>query len=111
MEGDFEAEEVNKLKGSGLLYCGQPFRTALITTTKHFSFTHLTVQEFLAARWFVKENCVPDAKCSNMVFQFMAGVLSTEGNEELMKKLLDSRLVDSSLKMKCLTEYQNKEFA
>ena len=111
MESDFEAEEVNKLKGSGLLYCGQPFRTALITTTKHFSFTHLTVQEFLAARWFVKENCVPDAKCSNMVFQFMAGVLSSEGNEELMEKLLDSRLVDSNLKMTCLTEYQNKEFA
>ena len=111
MEGDFEAEEVSKLKGSGLLYCGQPFRTALITTTKHFSFTHLTVQEFLAARWFVKENCVPDAKCSNMVFQFMAGVLSSEGNEELMEKLLDSRLVDSNLKMTCLTEYQNKEFA
>ena len=111
MEGEFELEEVNKLKGSGLLYCGQPFRTALITTTKHFSFTHLTVQEFLAARWFVKENCVPDAKCSNMVFQFMAGVLSSEGNEELMEKLLDSRLVDSNLKMTCLTEYQNKEFA
>ena len=111
MEGDFEAEEVNKLKGSGLLYCGQPFRTAPITTTKHFSFTHLTVQEFLAARWFVKENCVPDAKCFNMVFQFMAGVLSSEGNEELMEKLLDSRLVDSNLKMTCLTEYQNKEFA
>ena len=111
MEGDFEAEEVNKLKGSGLLYCGQPFRTALITTTKHFSFTHLTVQEFLAARWFVKENCVPDAKYSNMVFQFMAGVLSSEGNEELMEKLLDSPLMHPNLKMKCLIEYQNKEFA
>ena len=111
MEGEFELEEVNKLKGSGLLYCGQPFRTALITTTKHFSFTHLTVQEFLAARWFVKENCVPEAKCSNMVFQFMAGLLSNEGNEEMMEKLLDSRLVDSNLRMTCLIEYQNKEFA
>ncbi|XP_066024337.1 NACHT, LRR and PYD domains-containing protein 12-like [Pocillopora verrucosa] len=111
MEGNFEAEEVNKLKGSGLLYCGQPFRTASITTTKHFSFTHLTVQEFLAARWFVKENCVPDEKCSKMFYQFMAGVLSSEGNDELMDKLLDSRHMNSSLKMKCLIEYQNKEFA
>ena len=68
MEGDFEEEEVNKLKGSGLLYCGEPFRTSLITTTKHFSFTHLTVQEFLAARWFAKENCLPHAKYSNMFF-------------------------------------------
>ena len=111
MEGDFEAEEVSKLKGSGLLYCGQPFRTALITTTKHFSFTHLTVQEFLAARWFVKENCVPDEECSEMVFQFMAGVLSYEGNEELMEKLLDSPFMHRNLKMTCLNEYQNKEFA
>ena len=111
MEGDFEAEEVNKLKGSGLLYCGQPFRTALIRTTKHFSFTHLTVQEFLAARWFVKEKRVPDKKCSDMFFQFMAGVLSSEGNEELMEKLIDSPSMDSDLKMTCLNEYQSKEFA
>ena len=111
MEGDFEQEEVSKLKGSGLLYCGQPFRTALITTTKHFSFTHLTVQEFLAARWFVKENRVPDEECSEMVFQFMAGVLSNEGNEELMEKLLDSPFMHRNLKMTCLNEYQNKEFA
>ena len=113
MEGDFEAEEVNKLKGSGLLYCGQPFRTALITTTKHFSFTHLTVQEFLAARWFVKENRVPDpAKCSEMVFQFMAGVLSNEKNEkneELMEKLIDLPMTPH-LRLRCLKEYRDKEF-
>ena len=111
MEGKFELEEVNKLKGSGLLYCGQPIRTALITTTKHFSFTHLTVQEFLAARWFVKENCVPDKQCSEMVFQFMAGVLSSEGNKELMEKLLDLPFLHPNLEMRCLNEYQNKEFA
>ena len=111
MEGEFELEEVNKLKGSGLLYCGQPFRTALIRTTKHFSFTHLTVQEFLAARWFVKEKRVPDKKCSDMFFQFMAGVLSSEGNEELMEKLIDSPSMDSDLKMTCLNEYQSKKFA
>ena len=111
MEGDFEAEEVNKLKGSGLLYCGQPFRTGLIATTKHFSFTHLTVLEFLAACWFVKENRVPDVICSKMFFRFMVGVLSSEGNEELMKKLLDSPFMDTTLKMYCLTECPNKEFA
>ena len=111
MGGDFKAEEVNKLKGSGLLYCGQPFRTASTTTTKHFSFTHLTIQEFLAARWFVKENCVPDEECSEMVFQFMAGVLSNEGNEELMEKLLDSPFTHRNRKMTCLNEYQNKDFA
>ena len=110
MEGEFEADEVNKLKGSGLLYCGQPFRTALIRTTKHFSFTHLTVQEFLAARWFVKENRVPDrAKCSEMVFQFMAGVLSNENNEELMEKLINLPMT-SHLRLRCLKEYRDKEF-
>ena len=111
MEGEFELEEVNKLKGSGLLYCGQPIRTALITTTKHFSFTHLTVQEFLAARWFVKENRVPDpAKCSEMVFQFMAGVLSNEENEELMEKLIDLPFMPPHLRLRCLKEYRDKEF-
>ena len=111
MEGDFELEEVIKLKGSGLLYCGQPFRTALGTSTKHFSFTHLTIQEFLAARWFVKENCVPDVKCSEMVLQFMAGVMQSEGNEVLMEKLIDSPFMEPTLKMTCLNEYQNNEFA
>ena len=41
----------------------------------------------------------------------MVGVLSSEGNEELMKKLLDLPFMDTSLKMYCLTECQNKEFA
>ena len=110
-ERDFELEEVNKLKGSGLLYCGQPFRTAPITTTKHFSFTHLTVQEFLAARWFVRENRVPDAKCSDMVYQFMAGLFSRDANEEMMEKLIDSPFMPPYLRMRCLNEYRNKEFA
>ena len=108
-------EEVNKLKGSGLLYCGQPFRTASITTTKHFSFTHLTVQEFLAARWFVKENRIPNEKCAAMVFQFMAGILSVEGNEKLMEELLTSRQVSESviefLRARSFSEYRDKEFA
>ena len=115
IEGGFELEEVNKLKGSGLLYCGQPYRTGSIRTTKHFSFTHLTVQEFLAAHWFVKENCIPVEKCSEMVFQFMAGILSSEGKEELMEKLLTSSQVSGNdtgfLRAKCLSEYQDKEFA
>ncbi|PFX13495.1 Protein NLRC5 [Stylophora pistillata] len=89
IENEFELEEVNKLKGSGLLYCDQPFRNALITITKHFSFTHLTVQEFLAPRWFVKESYIPEEDCSAMVFQFMAGIFSSEGNEELMEKIVD----------------------
>ena len=110
MEGDFELEEVNKLEGSGLLCCSK-FRTALLSTGKHFSFIHFAFQEFLAARWFVKENCVPGRECSGLVFQFMAGVMQSEGNEELMEKLIDSPLMEPTLKMTCLNEYQNNEFA
>ena len=46
-----------------------------------------------------------------MVFQFMAGVLSNEGNEKLMEKLVDLPSMRRNLKMACLNEYQNKEFA
>ncbi|PFX14954.1 hypothetical protein AWC38_SpisGene20857 [Stylophora pistillata] len=111
IEDGFELEEVKKLKGNGLLYCGEPLRTGSITTTKHFSFTHLTVQEFLAARWFVKEKRIPVKKGSEMVFQFMAGILSSERNEELMEKLMNSLDMRRLLQMRCLSEYQDKQFA
>ena len=46
--------EVESLCGSGLLHCGPPFRKSFSETTKHFCFTHLTLQEYLAAQ------CPPD---------------------------------------------------
>ena len=117
MEGKFNSEEIEKLKGSGLLHCGPPFRKSAFETTKQLSFTHLTIQEFLAARWFVMRNEIPKENVSEMVLQFTAGILSKKRDDKLMERLLES--ISSSLesgqplleRAKCLSEYQDKEFA
>ena len=116
MEEKFKLEEIEKLKGSGLLHCGPPFRKSAFKTTKQLSFTHLTLQEFLAARWFVMRNEIPKGNVSEMVLQFIAGILSKKRDDKLMERLLES--ISSSvrkqpllLKAKCLSEYQHKEFA
>ena len=117
MEEKFRLVEIEKLKGSGLLHCGPPFRTSLPETTKYLSFTHMTLHEFLAARWFVMRNVIPN-DVSAMVLQFIAGILSKKKNDELMKKLLESISYSSHgghlqvlLRAKFLSEYQDKEFA
>ena len=117
MEEKFRLVEIEKLKGSGLLHCGPPFRKSLLETTKYLSFTHLTLHEFLAARWFVMRNVIPN-DVSAMVLQFIAGILSKKKNDELMKNLLESISFSSHggdpqvlLRAKCLSEYQDKEFA
>ena len=115
MEEKFRVVEIEKLKGSGLLHCGPPFRKSAFETTKYLSFTHMTLHEFLAARWFVMTNVIPN-NVSGMVLQFIAGILSKKKNDELMENLLESTSFSSSsdhllLKAKCLSEYQDKEFA
>ena len=59
MKGKFGVEEIENLKESGLLHCGPPFRKSLLETTKYLSFTHLTIQEYLVARWFVMSSEIP----------------------------------------------------
>ena len=117
MEEKFRLVEIEKLKGSGLLHCGPPFRPSAYEITKYLSFTHLTLHEFLAARWFVMTNVIPNG-VSAMVLQFIAGILSKKKNDELMKNLLESISFSSHggylqglLRAKCLSEYQDKEFA
>ena len=115
MVENFRLVEIEKLKGSGLLHCGPPFRKSLLETTKYLSFTHMTIHEFLAARWFVMTNVIPN-DVSEMVLQFIAGILSKKKNDELMEKLLESIPFPSHrnhllLRAKCLSEYQDKEFA
>ena len=117
MEEKFRLVEIEKLKGSGLLHCGPPFRKSLLETTKYLSFTHLTLHEFLAARWFVMRNVIPN-DVSAMVLQFIAGILWKKKNDELMKNLLESISFSSHgghrqvvLRAKFLSEYQDKEFA
>ena len=116
MEKNFSLVEIEKLKGSGLLHCGPPFRKSAFETTKYLSFTHMTLHEFLAARWFVMTNVIP-RDVSAMVVQFIAGILSKKKNDKLMENLLDSisslslHFDRRLLRAKCLSEYQDKEFA
>ena len=117
MKEKFKSEEIKKLKGSGLLHCGPPLRKSAFETTKQLSFTHLTIQEFLAARWFVIRNEIPKENVSEMLLQFIAGILSKKRDDKLMERLLES--ISSSLesgqphliRAKCLSEYQDREFA
>ncbi|KAL9965340.1 hypothetical protein ACROYT_G029129 [Oculina patagonica] len=115
MKEKFKAEEIEKLKGSGLLHCGPPFRKSAFETTKQLSFTHLTIQEFLAARWFVMRNEIPEVKVSEMVMLFIAGLLSKKKDDKLMERLLGSissiTRQPHLLRAKFLSEYQDKEFA
>ena len=116
----FSSEEVESLKASGLLHCGPPFRKSFSETTKYFCFTHLTIQEYLAARWFVKQREIPSysENASRMVLQFMSGILSKQEDQAFMRKLLRGLIRRTqtmysvkSLIMKCLVEYHDKEFA
>ena len=116
----FSSEEVESLKASGLLHCGPPFRKSFSETTKYFCFTHLTLQEYLAALWFVKQREIPSysENASRMVLQFMSGILSKQEDQAFMRKLLRGLIRRTktmysaeSLIVKCLAEYHDKEFA
>ena len=116
----FTSEEVENLRASGLLHCGPPFRKSFSETTKHFCFTHLTLHEYLAARWFVKRKEIPSRKVvSGMVVQFMSGILSKQNGSTFMEELLEEIYPSSNepteasrlLTAKCITEYQDTEFA
>ena len=114
----FNSKQVESLRKSGILHCGPPFRVSFSQTTKHFCFTHLTLHEYLAARWFVKRREIPPGETvSTMVMQFMAGILSKEKDGELMERLLEQLSPTTRqtnhhlLQAKCLYEYQDKVFA
>ena len=111
----FSLEEIGSLRASGLLHCGPSFRKSFSQVTKHFCFTHITLQEYLASRWFVKRRVIPCRQnVSSVVMQFMSGILSKEGNtDKFMKELLEEfpSPKDILLTAKCLFEYQDKEFA
>ena len=101
---------------SGLLHCGPPFNASLSKTRKYFCFNHLTLHEYLAACWFVKEKKIPlFGTVSTMVIQFIAGILSKSNNSVLMDELMKNLPLQFNreylLKAKCLNEYQNKEYA
>ena len=107
--------DVESLCGSGLLHCGPPFRTSFSETSKHVCFTHLTLQEYLAARWFVKTRTIPPRDVSTEVVLFMSGILSKLKDNEFEEKLIIKKFVHeigSELPIyECLLEYEDIEFA
>ena len=114
----FDLLEVESLRASGILHCGPPFRKSPFEETKHFCFTHLSLQEYLAARWFVERGEIPlKGNVSSMVMQFMAGILSKKKDNELMEKLLEVLQAEERgrrglpISIKCLAEYEDKDFA
>ncbi len=111
----FSLQEIEILRASGLLRCGPPFRKSFSQVMKYFCFTHLTIHEYLASRWFVKRREIPSRQnVSSTVMQFIAGISSKERNtDKFMKELLEEfpSSNDIFVKAKCLFEYQDKEFA
>ena len=114
----FHLLEVESLRASGILHCGPPFRKSAFEETKHFCFTHLTLQEYLAARWFVERGEIPPTrKVSSMVMLFMAGILSKKKDIVFMEKLLEVLKRERNSRygllrlVKCLAEYKDKDFA
>ena len=114
----FDLLEVESLRTSGIPHCGPPFRKSAFEETKHFCFTHLTLQEYLGARWFVERGKIPSTrKVSSMVMQFMAGILSKKMDNEFMEKLLEVLQAEERGRdgvpssVKCLAEYEDKDFA
>ena len=110
---NLEEVDVEALRRGGLLHCGPPFMISISQTTKYFCFTHLTVQEYLAARSFVKGREIPE-DVSTMVLQFIAGILSKTKDSILMEELLKKLPVTKKkllLQAQCLCEYSDKEFA
>ena len=111
------SQEIEALKTSGLLHCGPSFRVSFSQTIKYFSFAHLTLQEYLAACWFVKRREIPlKGSVSAEVVQFMAGILSKDKDSNFMEKLLQEVPFSSEsqaclIRTKCLAEYGDKEFA
>ena len=116
-----DLREFERLCGSGLLHCGPPFRKSFSTTTKHFFFTHLTVQEYLAARCFVKTRTIPPRHVSTEVVLFMSGILSKQKDNEFVEKLIINKFLSDDLSAdectrgllisKCLLQYEDIEFA
>ena len=113
--------EVESLCGSGLLHCGPPFRKSFSETTKHFCFTHLTLQEYLAARWFVETRTIPPKHVSTEVVLFMSGILSKQKDNEFEEKMIIHTFLSDDLWekeakrghliSKCLLRYEDIEFA
>uniref|UniRef100_A0A6P8J067 NACHT, LRR and PYD domains-containing protein 12-like n=1 Tax=Actinia tenebrosa TaxID=6105 RepID=A0A6P8J067_ACTTE len=109
-------DEIENLKVSGILHCDPGIRTTPLQTKAEFSFTHLTLQEYLSSYFFVKNKEIPE-KVSGQTFVFMCGLLSRKKHgEKLMNKLIQQVApkdrednVNKLLMLQCLYEYGEQE--
>ncbi|XP_031549919.1 NACHT, LRR and PYD domains-containing protein 3-like, partial [Actinia tenebrosa] len=113
-------EEITNLKASGLLDCCPGVKKSPIDKPPlEFTFTHLTIQEFLCAFLFVEKKQIPEKKkTSDVTFMFMAGMFSREKDEKMMEKLIENikpRNEDDKrnelLTLSCLYEYKDDGFS
>ena len=122
----FGLKEVGEMKNCGLLNQMPDYRVSLVEFEQCFCFTHLTLQEFLAAREIAKmdphklsEFIATNAEDPrwHLVIQFVAGLLHGQKNEaanSFVCRLQDTLLSTSFnrkkalLMMKCLYEYNDE---
>ena len=122
----FESIKVQGMKDCGLFQQLEDSEDSPYEFTSHFCFTHLTLQEYLAAREIAK--MTPNDICNfissnasdpkwHVVIQFVAGLLGDQENEAINSfvRILLYGLTTSSpgnknqtlLMLKCLHEYNN----
>ena len=122
----FESTKVQGMKDCGLFQQLEDSEDSPFEFTSHFCFTHLTLQEYLAAREIAK--MTPNDICNfissnasdpkwHVVIQFVAGLLGDQENEAInsfVRILLDGLTTSSPgnknqtlLMLKCLHEYNN----
>ena len=121
LKEDLKTLNLRSLCGSGLLHWGPPFRKSFYETTTHFYFTHLTLQEYLAARWFVKTRTIPPRHVGTEVVPFMSGILSKQKDNAFEENLITDTFLSDNLMAneatrgllvsKCLLQYEDIEFA
>ncbi|XP_031569827.1 NACHT, LRR and PYD domains-containing protein 12-like [Actinia tenebrosa] len=114
---DLTEDEIENLKVSGILHCVPGIRISPFQTKAEFSFTHLTLQEYLSASFFVKNKEIPKKEeASGQTFVFMCGLLLREKDGELMNKLIqqitpkdNNDHVNKLVLLQCLYEYGEQE--
>lgn len=128
-EANLTSKEIAKVKASGILHCIPGIRISAFETKTEYSFIHLTLQEFLAASFLVKNEEIPktegdleedatvrreiDDEPRCMIIMFMAGILSKKRNKAFIEEILQfSKTLDDSnrlLTLRCLYEYGDDE--
>lgn len=116
-------EEIDSLKASGLLDCWPSFfkrsQDPFGEIPLEYTFTHLTIQEYLSAFCYVQAKMIPEKdKTTSMTLVFVAEMLSAKRDKKLLKKLLktiepkdETDDTNRLLTLRCLQEFGDQNFA